>query len=253
VQDQRSRFPIDDALLQRLEIVSGDVVLELGCGRGFTLAAAAERAADVILLGLDIDLCVLVDAQAMLHRSVGVGQVVAADLSCPLPLASSSVTKVLCHNVLEQLPDAAGVVAEASRVMRPGALAVWSHADFESVVISGGDPDLTRRIVRSYAALDAGGRVADPLMGRKLAGVVHRSPLRRLGVDTHGLLSTELRGPAELRVKSTFSVLCEASVAGRVDITVPELESWLAGLRAADRRGEFLYAHTTFIVVAEKP
>ena len=254
MQDQRARYPIDDDLLRRLEIVDGDVVLELGCGRGFTLEAAAEQASGLTLVGVDIDIESLADAQRMLIAAPGVGQAVIADISRTLPLASDSVTKVLCHNVLEQLPDAPAVVAEASRVLCPGGRSVWSHTDFESVIISGGDRELTRRIVRSYAdALDTGGRLADGQMGRRLAAIVGRSPLRRIGVGTHVLLSTELRGPAELRVKSAFSVLRDASAAGQVDLTVTELESWMASLRAADARGEFLYAHTTFVVTAEKP
>lgn len=253
VLDQRARYPIDDALLDRLDVVAGDVVLELGCGRGFTLVVAAEQAPDLTLLGLDLDEEGLLGAQAMLDDATGRGQVAVADLSVTLPLADGSVSKVLCHNVLEQLPDPAGLVRETSRVLRHGGRSVWSHTDFESVVISGGDPDLTRRIVRAYAyAPDSGGQPSDGQQGRRLPGLVSSSLLQRVSVDPHVLLSTEMRGPAELRVKSMFSVLRDASAAGEVDLSMPELHGWVTSLYAASDRGEFLYAHTTFIVVAEK-
>jgi hypothetical protein len=253
VKDQRQRSPVDDALIGRLAIGPGDVVVELGCGRGFTLAAAAEEAPGLVLLGLDLDGESLADAQAQLDEAPGVGLVALADLAAALPVADASVSKVLCHNVLEQLPDPSALLSEASRVLRPGGRSVWSHADFESVIISGGDPELTRRVVHSYARTpDTGRQHSDGQLGRKLAGLVGASALQRVSVDAHVVLSTEMRGPAELRVKSMFSVLRDASAAGQVDLTGDELDGWLTSLRDAAARGAFLYAHTTFIVVAEK-
>lgn len=252
--DVRARYPIDDVLVGHLEPRHGDVVLELGCGRCVTLAAAADHAEDLTLVGLDLDAEALLEGHELLSAAPARHLLAVADLSQPLPLAPRSVTRVLCHNVLEQLPDPAAVLAEATRVMRPGAMSVWSHTDFESVAISGADPELTRRVVLAYATTpDPGTPHTDGQLGRKMAGIVRNSPLERVRFDTRVLAGTELSGPARIRVRSTFALVRQASLAGAVDLTTDDLDAWMASLVAADRDGRFFYSHTTYIVVARKP
>jgi SAM-dependent methyltransferase len=53
---------------------------------------------------------------------------VQADLKAPLPLADGAFDRVLCHNVLEVLPDPDGLVAEAIRVLRPDGPWCWPTA-----------------------------------------------------------------------------------------------------------------------------
>ena len=245
--DQRTRFSIDDTLVNLVHPDDGDVVVELGCGQGYTLAAAGGRAVRLSLVGVDSDVDSLLAAREVVSR----GLLIAADLSRPLPLATGSVDRLICHNVLEQLPDPAAVLEEGARVLRPGGLSVWSHTDFESAVFSGGDVELTRRVVRAYAdSPEPGCPWADGQMGRKLPALVGRSPLERVSVDTFVLLRTELAGLADLRLRSTYAVVRDAIAADRSDLTMTELDAWRAGLEAADRAGEFLYSHTTYLVVA---
>lgn len=251
--DVRSRGAIDDVLVGLLGPAAGEVVLELGCGTGHTLLAAADAPA-ARLVGLDLDAESLSSARALLSASPATYLLVRADLARPLPLTTASARGVLCHNVLELLPDPAVLVAEASRVLRAGGTAVFSHTDFETVAISGADVDLTRRVVRAYATTpDPGAGHCDGQMGRKLAALVGRSPLRTRLVDAHVVLRTELTGPAEVRVRSMFATLRDARLSGTGDLSVDELDEWRRGLVDADRDGRFLYAHTTYIVVADKP
>ncbi|MGH9283659.1 MAG: methyltransferase domain-containing protein, partial [Acidimicrobiales bacterium] len=171
--------------------------------------------------------------------------------SRPLPLAAGSATKAVCHNVLGELADPPALVAETTRVLRPGGLSVWSYIDLESVVLSGGDAGLNRRVV--LACADAGTSPgADGRMGRRLAAELLRSPLRRTAVDTAVFLSTSLSGPALMRVRTMFATLRDATPNGTGRPDVDELTTWRQGLEEADRAGQFLYAHTTYIVEAEK-
>ena len=89
-------------------------------------------------------------------------------------------------------------------------------------------------------------------MGRKLAGLIVHSALDAVQVTTNVLLSTRLSGPARFRVQSTVAALRCAADAGDVDLSVEQLDTWMKSLEAADRDGQFLYSHVTYIVVAEK-
>jgi ubiquinone/menaquinone biosynthesis C-methylase UbiE len=82
----------------------------------------------------------------------------------------------------------AGLLAEIARVLRPGGRAVLGHVDFETIVVATQDRDLTRRVLLSYAELPVLYRhmaAADPQMGRRLPGLVRRSPLHLDGVHAH--------------------------------------------------------------------
>jgi len=251
---RRRGLGIDTLLVGHLDLSPRDVVVELGCGSGFTLAEAAAGTADVRVVGLDRDGEALRSAHSLLNEAGAAFQLLQVDLNRPLPLASASAGKLICHNVLEQLGDPAALLDEAARVMRSGGRSVWSHPDYDSVVISGGDIGLTRRIVLLFCDhVDPTMDHADGQIGRKLPGLVHRSALVPARVTSNVLLSTELSGPARFRVESTVDTLRNACREGTVDLTVDELDGWKASLDQADAEGRFLYSHVTYVVVADKP
>ncbi len=250
---RRRRFAIDDLLVEHLEPSDHDVVVDLGCGSGFTLAAAGDRSPGATLIGIERDGAALL-AAALLGGNGTRFHLISADLSAALPLADQSVTKLVCHNVLEQIRAPALLLEEAARVMRPGARSVWSHPDYDSVVISGGDKDLTRRIVHAFADRpDPTMDHADAQMGRKLAGLLRHSPLVPVATTAHVLLSTTLEGAARFRVETTVAALREACGVGEVDVSLEDLESWKDSLEVANQQGRFLYSHLTYVVVAERP
>jgi len=250
---RRRAFAIDDVLVDELDPSDGEVLADLGCGSGFTLAAAADKAPGTTLLGIEQETVPLEAAVAVLTGKRARLHLVRADLSASLPLVAACVDKLVCHNVLEQIPEPEALLVEAARVMRPGARSVWSHPDYDSVVISGGDVELTRRIVHLFADLpDPTMNQADAQMGRKLAGLVGQSPLVLTAVSSHVLLSTALDGPARFRVETTVAALRVALRNGEVELREEDLDSWLASLENADGEGRFLYSHITYIVVADK-
>lgn len=95
-------------------------ILDLGCGSGSFLAAAAGRVHPRPLIGVDVALRWLLVARKRLDEA-GLGSI---PLVCGnaegLPLANGSVAAVVAGDVIEHVADQARTVSEAHRVLAPG-------------------------------------------------------------------------------------------------------------------------------------
>lgn len=98
-------------------IQPGRLPLDLGCGSGMLLAAAAARGCDGV--GIDLSLAWLVVAKRLIAAHGGTPRLAAARAEA-LPLADASVDAVVSLDVIEHVRDAAAYLAEIDRVTRPG-------------------------------------------------------------------------------------------------------------------------------------
>jgi SAM-dependent methyltransferase len=90
----------------------GERVLDLGCGAGRFVAALRQAGADAV--GVEL-------ADAALERARR--NVPGADLRAmtdAIPLEDASVDLVWCSEVLEHVPDTAGLLSEVRRVLKTG-------------------------------------------------------------------------------------------------------------------------------------
>ena len=157
---------------------------DLGCGTGGTLAQAAPAVPGGLVAGLDLSAGALArTAEAVAEVVAGLDRppralLVQADLKDPLPLATAGFDRVLCHNVLEVLPDHDALVAEAVRVLRPGGRLVLAHSDFDTLIFASEDLELTRRLVRDYCDTEQSWMDSvDGTIGRRLADIAGRAGL----------------------------------------------------------------------------
>lgn len=244
------RLRVHQAIVDRLALTGGETLLDLGCGNGFTLAVAASRVAGLSLIGIDVDAGALAAAESALAESDCQCRLLVGDVGDPITLPDGSVTRVVSHDVLEYLKDPVELLVEASRVMATGALSVWSHTDYDALVIGGADRQLTRRVVTAYGDASYNAYSVNPelghsdaQMGRKLAAVVDASPLHRTAINAAVLIATSLdgEGPGRRRIEDIV-----ATVGGS------DAENWMDQLVAADRRGEFFYSQTAYMVTAQR-
>lgn len=112
--------------IDRLGLLDGQRVLDLGCGRGRHLHALYwhERALDVTGLDLDFaDLGAAIDGFFELPpppQNPPRTAVFTVGDAGRLPFADNSFDAVICSEVLEHLPDVALALSEVDRVLKPG-------------------------------------------------------------------------------------------------------------------------------------
>jgi len=147
-----------------LGLVSGDKILDLGCGFGRHAYEAARRGAQVVALDAGEDevegvlgtFAAMVDAGELLPDTTRVGVVQGDALHLPFP--ASTFDRVICSEVLEHIPDDIGAMSELARVLRPGGtmavtvprfgpeLINWALSD-EYHMVKGGHVRIYRRSV----------------------------------------------------------------------------------------------------------
>jgi len=109
---------------KRLYLTAGDRILDIGCGSGRHVGAAA-RYEDVFVVGADRrteNLTACQDRLAFHHRlgeCRGRWQLMSADL-LNLPFADETFDLVICSEVLEHSEMDGAAVAELIRVLKPG-------------------------------------------------------------------------------------------------------------------------------------
>jgi len=104
-----------------LRINPYDIVLELGFGPGHAIALLAALATRGFVYGIDQSPVMLEQAQTRNRRAIDAGRVYLYEAAFErMPFEDASVDKILAVNVIYFWQDAAAVLAEIRRVLRPG-------------------------------------------------------------------------------------------------------------------------------------
>ena len=114
-------------------------MLDLGCGAGRFVAALQDAGADPV--GVELAEAALERAR----RNVPGAELHALGADGAIPLEDASVDLVWCSEVLEHVPDTAGLLSEARRVLRTGG----------RLLVTTPSHDLPRRALIALARFDA--------------------------------------------------------------------------------------------------
>lgn len=229
----RTSLPAKSAAYAAQGIVLGMQVLDVGCGVGDDVRAISA------LVGPTGE-CVGVDASAALvneARARGIPKNASFDCASAysLPYGDARFDAARAERLFQHLARSDDAACEIKRVIKPGGSLLVVDQDWETVVVSGGDASLTRRIVRASADAFANGWA-----GRNHSGMLTRTGFRNVQVLA-GVTSLAF-GPAYTFVLQSAVESATASGA----ISSVEGDTWLASLLAADQRGEFYYGVSVF-------
>lgn len=104
-----------------------EVVVDVGCGSGYSLPKLAQRFAPRELVGVDIDPQMLAIARAEAERA-GVAVRLVESSSSRMPLADGSVDLLFCHQTFHHLVEQEQALAEFLRVLKPGGLLLFAES-----------------------------------------------------------------------------------------------------------------------------
>jgi len=104
----------------------GDLVADLGCGTGGTLAQVVPVLAGGGAVGVDASRAALARTAEALATERARLLLVQADLKDRLPFADATFDRVVCHDVLDCLPAPNSRPAEVARVLLPAGAWCWA-------------------------------------------------------------------------------------------------------------------------------
>ena len=100
--------------------VDGQLVLEIGCGRGVGTEILLDRFGASRVLALDLDPDMLARAAQRLRRHIPERVTLGLADAARLPVADESVDAVFDFGIVHHVPEWRSALAEARRVLRPG-------------------------------------------------------------------------------------------------------------------------------------
>lgn len=244
--DAGNRLPAVRALkpimLEQMRLHRGQRVLDVGCGTGDDVRTIAKRVGpDGHVLGIDASPLVVAEATRRAQaRGLPVAFRVGDALALELP--DESVERCRAERLLMHAhAEPAAIVAELTRVLRPGGRLVAFDLDWDTLAIDGADHGLTRRIVRSYSD-----GVPNGCVGRTLPRLVRDAGLVDVTTIPHAI---EI--PFDFFGWILSGHLDAAIAAG--SFAPEELIGWWDAIDAAHARGRFYAAILGFVVAGSKP
>ena len=224
-------------VLDEMDVRSGHLVLELGCGPGTDLAAFAAAVGPAgRVVGIDSDPGA-VRAAAGVADSWPQATVELGDVHA-LALPDDSVDRVHTDRVLQHVDDPAVAIAEVARVLKPSGIAGLAEPDWDTLVVDHPRPAL----VEAYRRFVVERSVRNARIGRQLPALCERQgmPVMRVAPVT-----AVFRDVTQADHLLGFQRVTDRAVAAGY-LSEAEADAWLSHLRTEP----FFASVTLFVTLA---
>ena len=240
-------------LVDLLNIQSNHKVLDLGCGHGNTLLYIAEKLdKSGRAIGVDIDQSLLAVAEEFLKAEIGYGtvQLIAGDLSKPLPFKKAYFDRIVCHNVLECITDKINFINRGYSLLKKGGIMVMSHSDWDSQIYNSSYINLSRKIIHNYAdTAQEWMRDCDGMIGRKLNGIFQKTKFTIFLPKTYIVVNDRFK-EQDYGYRIAQDIIKVAKKSGK--FTEKELQMWVNDLENKDKNFEYYYSNNINLIIATK-
>jgi SAM-dependent methyltransferase len=175
--------------LERLALVAGEAVLEVGCGTGVFLPGLATLVGPAgRVVGLDHAPAFLAQSRERLATADLAGRVELVEADAQhLPFDDATFDAAHCERVLMHVEDPAGAIREMQRVVRPGGRLVVAEVFAAGATLEHPDAEATRQINEVMVS-----GIRNGSMGIQLRGLFVEAGLTDVDGDVVGLFETEL-------------------------------------------------------------
>jgi SAM-dependent methyltransferase len=234
------------AYLDRLPLASARSVLDLGCGTGVAALAVAGRpefAGRVV--GIDLSPHMVAAARRLAHDQDLADRIIFQIGDClQLEEVDAACDVVIAHTLMSHVPAPEAVLAEATRVVRPGGIVAIFDIDPASLTFGTEDPDYGRRMEGAIS----GALLANPRLMRTMPLLLRRAGLEL--VDSLAWVISEI-GTGDFWVGALDSFLVLIPEAGV--LSVEEIQAFVDAQRRASAEGTFFAAANYYAYLARRP
>lgn len=103
------------------------VILDVGCGWGWSFKLLDEYFSPTQMIGVDVDRKLL-SVSAKRTKKLGLNVDFIHGTSCDLPIADTSVDMIFCHQTFHHLVDHDSAIKEFHRVLKPGGVLFFAES-----------------------------------------------------------------------------------------------------------------------------
>ena len=212
-------------VLGALGLGPGERVIDIGTGPGLLAAEiAAAVGPDGLVCGIDSSDSMLALARARTTRPNSAPIELRQAGADRLPYAEASFDVAVATQVLEYVKDVPDVLAEMTRVLRPGGRVLVLDTDWDSIVWHSSDD---RRMARVLAAWEQ--HLVDPHLPRRLRGWLERAGLQVTPPQVVPLCNA---GYEAATYSAGLLDFMAGFVVGRDGLAAEEVRAWAADLRS---------------------
>jgi len=249
----KDKIKFHQYLVNLLDIKKSDKVLDLGCGHGQTLIYIARKLAENgKVIGVDNDENLLAVAERVLKDEIMEGKIelTKSDISNNLPFFNNSYNKIVCHNVIECIPNKNLFIDECYRILKKNGILIISHTDFDTQIFNSSYPELSRSLVHNYCdTRQQWMKACDGMIGRKLFSILNKNKFKNVELKIYVMSNTKYK-PFEYGYRIAQDIVDIAKKSKMFDAA--ELNTWLEDLKEKDNKGEFFYSSNIYMIIARK-